>query len=56
MCLPDLLCSVVAAINKGESLAAGTTELVVSIMAEVSSIGFNMAIPKPPLVEVTRGS
>ena len=56
MCLPDLLFNVVAAINNGASLAAGKTELVVSIIAEVSSIGFKIAIPKPPFVDVTLGS
>ena len=56
ICLPDLLFNVVAAISKGESLEAGTTELVVSIIADVSSIGFNIAIPRPPFVDVTLGS
>ena len=40
----------------GESFGAGITELVVSIIAEVSSIGFKIAIPNPPLVDVTLGS
>ena len=45
-----------AAIRIGESFGAGITELVVSIIAEVSSIGFKIAIPNPPLVDVTLGS
>ena len=56
ICRPDLLLRVVAASRRGASLAAGKTELVVSIIAEVYSIGFKIAMPKPPLVDVTLGS